>query len=54
MAVPNVGNITPRANVCTCICRRGGGCSCDCIQTNEIGLNRNITDASVITPTMEE
>lgn len=54
MAVPNVGNITPRANICTCECGRGIMCRCGCVQTNEIGLNRNLTDVSVMTPTMEE
>jgi hypothetical protein len=45
MAIPNVGNITPRANVCTCICGRSGIlCNCDCMQTNEIGITRNLTE----------
>lgn len=38
MAFQNVGNITPRANVCHCVCGRNISCMCDCIQTNEIGV----------------
>lgn len=37
MAVGNVGNITPRANVCSCRSVGQVTLSCDCFTTNMIG-----------------
>ncbi|MDI6619453.1 MAG: hypothetical protein QME45_12425 [Clostridiales bacterium] len=41
LSFQNVGNVTPRANVCTCTCDRFGECTCDCRQTNEIGVSQD-------------